>query len=207
MTHTRRDALVALSAVATTALVGCDPACAGRTGSQTEGPYYPGEPEARAAIAEDRVGVPVTIELTVVARGDCTPLADAEVDLWGADADGAYSSTEDFGTEGEGWQRGQQVTDADGRVTFTAIVPGSYPGRAVHLHVKVRVAGRSELTTQVYLPDEVAAAVLAEPTYAGSAAQTLNADDRFYDDDTLLAVAAVEGTVAAGLSVSGTLIV
>ncbi|MGA0955696.1 MAG: intradiol ring-cleavage dioxygenase, partial [Burkholderiaceae bacterium] len=32
------------------------------------------------------------------------------------------------------------------------LVPGEYPGRTPHLHVKVQGKGRRVLTTQLYLP-------------------------------------------------------
>lgn len=199
----RRDALLALSMGASTALVACTP-CGPATGEQTEGPYYPGVPEQRADITEDRSGVALTLTLTIHAVGECTPIEGAEVDLWCADAGGDYSGYDDFGTEGQDWLRGHQVTDANGEVRFDAIVPGSYPGRAVHLHVKVRATERDELTTQVYLPDDLAGAVLGEADYAAGAAQTLNGDDDFYAADTLLTA---DGDPTVGITASGTLVV
>ncbi|MBT8495811.1 MAG: twin-arginine translocation pathway signal protein, partial [Deltaproteobacteria bacterium] len=123
----------------------------------------------------------------VTASGECTPIAGAEVDFWSADSSGDYSGYSEFGTQGQDWLRGQQLTDQDGIARVQSIVPGSYPGRAVHVHVKVRSPGRPELTTQVYLPDDVVATVLARPDYDGGA-QTLNGADSFYADDTLTEV-------------------
>jgi hypothetical protein len=37
---------------------------------------------------------------------------------------------------------------------FETIVPGKYPGRTRHYHVKVQAPGRSILTTQLYFPGE-----------------------------------------------------
>ena len=200
---TRRAALAQLSAVTLAGCVGgggsddddssasvgddddsaasCEP-----SSPQTEGPYYPGEPATRSDISEGLEGVTLDVDLQVV-DSSCVPLPGAEVDLWCADKDGRYSSTEDFGTEGEDWQRGQQVTDADGRVRFTCVFPGSYPGRAMHLHVKVRAPGHPELTTQTYFPDAVGDAVLTDPRYLG-AEQTPNAADTIFQPDTLMDV-------------------
>jgi protocatechuate 3,4-dioxygenase beta subunit len=197
---TRRDALLSLSAAT---LVGCVPgvrddddssAAANDddataescepTGAQTAGPFYPGEPEERTDISEGIVGVRMDVDIQVVDSA-CEPLVGAEVDLWGADKDGRYSGYETFETEGEDWQRGQQISDEDGRVRFSCIVPGSYPGRSMHLHVKVRADGHDELTTQTYLPDSIGAAVLDDPSYGG-AAQTTNGDDDYYAEDTLM---------------------
>lgn len=189
---TRRQALTGLVAVG---VVGCtatpssdaDPAmCEDRTGPQTAGPFYPGEPPARTDLREDRQGVALFLDLEVVGQGTCAPLVDAEVDVWSADASGAYSGYPDFDTVGQNWLRGQLRTDAEGIVRFTCIVPGSYPGRAVHLHVKVRAEGAEPLTTQVYLPDDLVAEVLTLPAYTDSAAQVRNDDDSIYRPDTLL---------------------
>ena len=52
--------------------------------------------------------------------------------------------------------RGHQFTDADGRFRLETIVPGLYPGRTRHIHVKVQAPGRPVLTTQLYFPGEPA---------------------------------------------------
>lgn len=218
--RSRRETLAALGAAA---LVGCVPgsssdststdattdasadtgdsgttaSCAPRTSSQTAGPFYPGEPVARMDITEGISGVALELDLTCVDVDTCMPLVGAEVDLWGANADGDYSGYADFDTVGEDWMRGQQITGADGVARFTAIVPGSYPGRAVHLHVKVRPVGGGELTTQVYFPDATVASVLGEAAYAASAAQTTNDRDGIYAGDTLVPL---EGSLAEGYS-------
>ena len=44
--------------------------------------------------------------------------------------------------------------DALGRYSLETIVPGEYPGRTRHIHVKLRPAGGRVLTTQLYFPDE-----------------------------------------------------
>ena len=50
--------------------------------------------------------------------------------------------------------RGHQFTDADGRYAFETIVPGLYPGRTRHFHVKFQAANNPVLTTQLYFPGE-----------------------------------------------------
>lgn len=175
------------------------PTCEPRTGSQTEGPFYPGEPMTQMNIVGDRQGVALVLRLTCLSAEDCSPLANAEVDVWSADAVGDYSGYADFETEGQDWLRGQQTTNASGQVEFVTIVPGSYPGRAVHLHVKVRADGLRELTTQVYLPDSVVAEVLGNEHYADGAGQTINTTDAFYAMDTLMTAS---GTVSDGFTTS-----
>jgi protocatechuate 3,4-dioxygenase beta subunit len=78
---------------------------------------------------------------------DCKAVAGAVVDFWQADAAGTYDNS--------GYRlRGNQVTDASGRYSLDTIVPGEYPGRTRHIHVKVQVPGKTLLTTQLYFPGE-----------------------------------------------------
>jgi protocatechuate 3,4-dioxygenase beta subunit len=50
--------------------------------------------------------------------------------------------------------RGHQTTNAAGRYQLETIIPGLYPGRTRHIHVKVQAPDGPILTTQVYCPDE-----------------------------------------------------
>jgi protocatechuate 3,4-dioxygenase beta subunit len=50
--------------------------------------------------------------------------------------------------------RGHQFTDDQGRYTLETVVPGLYPGRTRHFHVKVQAPNGPALTTQLYFPDE-----------------------------------------------------
>jgi protocatechuate 3,4-dioxygenase beta subunit len=43
-----------------------------------------------------------------------------------------------FDTRGKKFLRGYQTTDANGVAEFLTIYPGWYPGRAVHIHFKIR---------------------------------------------------------------------
>ena len=80
--------------------------------------------------------------------------------------------------------RGYQVTDAEGRVRFTTIYPGAYPGRAVHIHFKVRpqASGRNQdFTSQLYFDDAFTDRVHAAAAYGGAASRrTRNARDGLY---------------------------
>ena len=58
-------------------------------------------------------------------------------------------------TDNAGYRlRGHQFTDQDGRFTLQTIVPGLYPGRTRHIHVKVQAPNGRVLTTQLYFPGE-----------------------------------------------------
>ena len=114
--------------------------------SQTEGPYYTPHTPAKRDFRADAPGEAITLTGFVIDRR-CQPVADAVVDLWHADARGAYDNS--------GFKlRGYQITDTRGRYVFETIVPGIYPGRTRHFHVKVAVPGRRVLTTQLYFPDD-----------------------------------------------------
>jgi protocatechuate 3,4-dioxygenase beta subunit len=74
-------------------------------------------------------------------------MAGALVDFWHADDAGVYDNV--------GYKlRGHQFADARGRYTLETIVPGLYPGRTRHFHVKVQAAHQPILTTQLYFPGE-----------------------------------------------------
>jgi protocatechuate 3,4-dioxygenase beta subunit len=89
-------------------------------------------------------GTPLTLTGIVVTT-DCAPIAGAKVDVWQADASGVYDNA--------GYRlRGYVVTDETGRFTIQTIVPGEYPGRTEHIHVKVTPPGGDTLTTQLYFP-------------------------------------------------------
>ncbi len=117
------------------------------TARQTEGPFFkPSSPE-RAELTEPGMpGQPIELVGFVLTRG-CKPVPGALVDLWQADHAGAYDNS--------GFRlRGHQFADAQGRYRFRTVVPGSYPGRTRHLHVKVQPKGGRILTTQLYFPGE-----------------------------------------------------
>ncbi|WP_230533155.1 dioxygenase family protein [Microvirga roseola] len=125
----------------------CAPA-ARPTPPQTEGPYYKPNPPQRHDLASTRpAGERIVLTGFVLTR-DCRPIPGAVVDLWQADASGAYDNT--------GYDlRGYALTDARGRYWFEIVVPARYPGRTPHIHVKVLAPGQqTPLTTQLYFPNE-----------------------------------------------------
>ena len=50
--------------------------------------------------------------------------------------------------------RGHQFTDDAGPYRLETVVPGLYPGRTRHIHVKVQAPDGPVLTTQLYFPGE-----------------------------------------------------
>ncbi|CCK28105.1 dioxygenase [Streptomyces davaonensis JCM 4913] len=117
------------------------------TPDQIEGPYFKPNSPQRTDIAGP--GVPGTrLMVTGYVFGlACRPIAGALLDFWQADHNGAYDNT--------GYRfRGHQFTASNGSFALTTIVPGLYPGRTRHIHVKVQAPGRPVLTTQLYFPNE-----------------------------------------------------
>jgi protocatechuate 3,4-dioxygenase beta subunit len=147
----------------------------------TEGPYYLADEAIRRDITEGRPGTPLRLELAVVDATACTPVSGATVEVWHADAAGDYSG---FGAgAGDGsFCRGIQPTDAHGLALFQTIYPGWYPGRAVHIHVKVHVRGNVVHTGQLYFPDAVTDAVFRGrvPYLKRPARDTRNAADAIF---------------------------
>jgi len=160
--------------------------------AQTEGPYFVDTGLARADIRIDtgtRVaepGVPLDLEFRVgqLRDGACASLAQARVELWQCSARGVYSGVRDphADTRGRNYLRGYQITDAEGRARFTAIYPGWYPGRAVHLHFAIhrgRGLRRDVFTSQLYFDDALSDRVFAVAPYADRSGDRVRNDADF----------------------------
>lgn len=118
-----------------------------RTPPQTAGPYFRAGSPRRASLLEPGLpGTRIVVEGTVLGT-DCRPLPRTLVDFWQADARGEYDNV--------GYRlRGHQLTDEAGRYRLETIVPGQYPGRTRHIHVRLQTPDRPPLTTQLYFPGE-----------------------------------------------------
>jgi protocatechuate 3,4-dioxygenase beta subunit len=115
------------------------------TASMTEGPYFTANSPERTTLLEP--GMPGTklVLSGYVLTTSCQPVAHALLDFWQANADGQYDNT--------GYTlRGHQYTDSAGRYQLTTVIPGLYPGRTEHIHVKVQAPGGPLLTTQLFFP-------------------------------------------------------
>jgi protocatechuate 3,4-dioxygenase beta subunit len=117
------------------------------TPAQTEGPYFtPNSPERTSLLEPGITGTRLIVTGYVLSTG-CAPVTRALVDFWHCDDSGAYDNV--------GYRlRGHQFTDEAGRYTLETIVPGLYPGRTRHIHVKVQAPSQPVLTTQLYFPNE-----------------------------------------------------
>ena len=111
----------------------------------TEGPYFtPNSPKRTSILPAGAVGTRLTLTGRVLTTAG-VPVRNALIDFWQANARGAYDNS--------GYRfRGHQFTNAKGRYTLSTVVPGLYPGRTKHIHVKVQAPHQSVLTTQLFFP-------------------------------------------------------
>jgi protocatechuate 3,4-dioxygenase beta subunit len=117
------------------------------TPRQTEGPYFTPNSPTRTSLVESGMGGTRLVVTGLVLTRGCQPVANALVDFWQCDDTGNYDNS--------GYRlRGHQFTDARGLYRLETIVPGVYPGRTRHIHVKVQAPRQPILTTQLYFPDE-----------------------------------------------------
>jgi protocatechuate 3,4-dioxygenase beta subunit len=187
-------ALLASRYAAAAAGDGAPPACVVRP-RQTEGPFFvDGDLERSDLRVDPRTGavkpgalLRLAFRVSRVGASACSPLAGAQVHVWHCDAAGDYSSARDrrAAKAGEAFLRGFQTTDAAGAARFLTVYPGWYPGRAVHVHFKIRapeVPG-SEFTSQLYFDETLSERVYAVAPYASRGRPKLsNGDDFLFRD-------------------------
>lgn len=166
----------------------------------------------RSDIRESRPGVPLTlnIHLQNIDAG-CTPIRNAAVYVWHCDRDGGYSGYSN-GSNGDHrggtFLRGIQMSDEQGRVSFTTIFPGWYPGRITHIHFQVYLpdakGGRAAATSQMAFPDDIVRSVYATSAYPRGQNSSVRdiADDGLFSGDGRLQTATVSGSVTGGLTAS-----
>jgi protocatechuate 3,4-dioxygenase beta subunit len=139
-----------LNAVAATVEREPTPACAApedTTPPQTAGPFYKPRSPRRESLLEPGIqGINIVLQGHVRST-QCKPVQGALVDFWQADGNGVYDNA--------GYRlRGHQFADNAGRYRLETVVPGVYPGRTRHFHVRVQAPNRPMLTTQLYFPGE-----------------------------------------------------
>jgi protocatechuate 3,4-dioxygenase beta subunit len=85
------------------------------------------------------------------------PVRNALVEIWQVDNNGCYIHTGDprrdqHDTNFQGF--GRFLTSSTGEYGFRTIKPVPYPGRAPHIHFKVKKGAKELLTTQCYVKGE-----------------------------------------------------
>ncbi|MBK5376322.1 intradiol ring-cleavage dioxygenase [Pseudomonas sp. TH43] len=171
---------------------------------QIAGPYFRNPQLLRRNISEGADGLPLLLRLSIVDAMTGEPVSGALVDIWHCNARGAYSGwsrinpdleveSDAIGsiprTDDDTYLRGSQFCDKKGKVRFTTIYPGFYAGRALHIHVAVRMVTGSEYLEernvawvgQLYFPEVVSRSVLNAKAYRGRASAALNnVEDSIY---------------------------
>lgn len=128
------------------------------TPAQTEGPFYPvalpADSDADLLVngtLRYARGQPAWIEGSV-SDLDGRPVRGAVVEIWQCDDAGHYHHPGDGARADRAFQGfGRVAVDSEGRYRFHTIRPVAYGGRAPHVHVKVKLAARDLLTTQLYV--------------------------------------------------------
>jgi protocatechuate 3,4-dioxygenase beta subunit len=141
--------------------------------AMTDGPFYPSlayrarsldwDADLTTVRGRDADGQPLPrargehLDLHGAVRdGDGRPVDAVEIEIWQCDAYGSYrhprgaGSRIDAGFQGFGSTR----SDAGGLYRFRTIRPVPYPGRAPHIHVKLRHASFGEITSQLFVAGE-----------------------------------------------------
>lgn len=112
-----------------------------------EGPFFTPRSPQRTTLLDPNMAGTVVVLSGRVLNTNCKPVAGALLDWWQADNAGEYDN--------RGFRlRGHQYTDKQGYFRLETIVPGLYPGRTRHFHVKVQAPGQRVLTTQLFFPNE-----------------------------------------------------
>ena len=157
------------------------------------------------------VGVPLTINFVVLENANgCKPLAGAAVYVWHCDSDGNYSMYSSA-AKNENYLRGVQQSDSNGRVSFTSIFPGCYPGRWPHIHFEVypsmasaTSSRRAQATSQIALPEAACKEVYATAGYEASVRSlsrvSLTRDNVFADDGAVRQLATMSGRAGSRLT-------
>ena len=120
------------------------------TSADTQGPFYtPGAPHRVMLAPAGEPGDRLVVRGTVTADDCRTPLAGALLDVWQADAQGAYHYEKDNYR-----LRGQILTDKAGAFEFTTVMPGRYQldggYRPAHIHLTISHPKCQPVTTQLY---------------------------------------------------------
>jgi protocatechuate 3,4-dioxygenase beta subunit len=99
------------------------------------GPFYVAGAPERAV-----TGKGLVISGRVRSGEGCAPLGGARIEWWSTNSAGEYDDA----------HRATQVTAPDGAYRYETDMPGIYPGRPRHLHLRITAPGHRTLVTQIY---------------------------------------------------------
>jgi protocatechuate 3,4-dioxygenase beta subunit len=99
------------------------------------GPFY-----KAGAPVRSRVGKGYQLTGLVISSADCTPIAEAVIELWLTGPDGSYDDD----------HRATIFSNDSGQYQFESNFPPGYSGRPPHIHIRVSANGFRTLATQHY---------------------------------------------------------
>ncbi len=99
------------------------------------GPFY-----KAGAPVRSRVGKGYQLTGLVISSADCTPIANAVIELWLTGPDGSYDDD----------HRATIFSNDSGQYQFESNFPPGYSGRPPHIHIRVSANGYRILATQHY---------------------------------------------------------
>jgi protocatechuate 3,4-dioxygenase beta subunit len=158
----------------------------------------------------DGVQLELTLQLVDVNNG-CAAIEGAAIYIWQCDAAGKYSLYSS-GVTTESYLRGVQVTDAEGKVTFTTIYPACYSGRWPHIHFEIFTGGLTSASTgrtaslisQLALPAATNTAVFTGDTRYTASIANYNAislsSDNVFGDNSSAQIAQMTPTLSGSLT-------
>ena len=136
-----------------------------KTPRLTEGPFYPDklplDTDNDLLIINDKI-TPAVGEIThltgKIMGVDGKPIKNATIEIWQVDAKAVYIHTKDSAGKASQQDKnfqgfGRFTTGSTGEYYFRTIKPVPYPGRAPHIHVKIKKGGNELLTTQILVAD------------------------------------------------------
>jgi len=138
------------------------------TPSQTVGPFFhlgcTGPASVGSLVTDATKGERISLSCRVL-DGDGTPVADAMIEIWQANAEGRYNHPEDVqqkALDPDFTGFGRLATGDNGCCMFTTIKPGQVPGnsgtlQAPHINISVFARGvLKRLATRVYFAGDPA---------------------------------------------------
>jgi protocatechuate 3,4-dioxygenase beta subunit len=158
--------------------------------------------------AGTQLGIPLVLNITLYDSSCSAVISGARVDIWHANAHGAYSDVKEAGGDytGQNFLRGYQFSDANGLVSFTTVYPGAYSGRCPHIHLKIRIfnadgAVTTENTTQLFFTDATSTSIYAASSYyTTSSYNTKDSADAIYNSESPTLIPTLTGDTTAGLT-------
>lgn len=128
------------------------------TPRQSEGPFYPriipSDSDADLTVFNGEKAPGEVMEMVgrlFNPKGQL--VSGGRIEIWHCDPNGVYAHVGQSALPGfQGY--GAVRTDASGNYRFRTTLPGVYPGRTRHIHLKVSDAEGERLTTQMYFPGE-----------------------------------------------------